>query len=459
MFSSIRTKLTLWYVGFLTLVVVMFGAAAYQITVRELDRDLNRRLEEISQVFIAGTKAETDDEQETGHDRVAETGINEFQFRDYHFVVRGQSSAFTATTKEIEGKNITLTGKRFSDIPVGDKSFRVFETGFSLGTDQYKLLVLHSLDEEIELKNRLLTLFLLAGVLGVALAGIGGYFLVRQSIAPVIEMSREAGEISAENLGQRLSVRGRRDEVGQLGQVINDLLARLDHSFEQQRRFMADASHELRTPLAIVRGEAEVALSKDDRSPAEYRESLSILHDESKRLTKIVEDLFTLARVDAGQVAVNFAPVYLDEIVSDAIRSMRVLADQRQVAITIDGGAEMPFDGDESLLRRMILNLLDNAVKYSHRGGKIVVNLLSTGDKYQISVSDNGIGIPDEDQPKIFDRFYRVDRARSRSDETATSGAGLGLSITRWIAEMHGGKIVLVSSTADGSTFSVIFPR
>ncbi len=459
MFSSIRTKLTLWYVGFLTLVVVMFGAAAYQITVRELDRDLNRRLEEISQVFIAGTKAETDDEQETGHDRVAETGINEFQFRDYHFVVRGQSSAFTATTKEIEGKNITLTGKRFSDIRVGDKSFRVFETGFSLGTDQYKLLVLHSLDEEIELKNRLLTLFLLAGVLGVALAGIGGYFLVRQSIAPVIEMSREAGEISAENLGQRLSVRGRRDEVGQLGQVINDLLARLDHSFEQQRRFMADASHELRTPLAIVRGEAEVALSKDDRSPAEYRESLSILHDESKRLTKIVEDLFTLARVDAGQVAVNFAPVYLDEIVSDAIRSMRVLADQRQVAITIDGGAEMPFDGDESLLRRMILNLLDNAVKYSHRGGKVVVNLLSTGDKYQISVSDNGIGIPDEDQPKIFDRFYRVDRARSRSDETATSGAGLGLSITRWIAEMHGGKIVLVSSTADGSTFSVIFPR
>ncbi len=459
MFSSIRTKLTLWYVGFLTLVVVMFGAAAYQITVRELDRDLNRRLEEISQVFIAGTKAETDDEQETGHDRVVETGINEFQFRDYHFVVRGQSSAFTATTKEIEGKNITLTGKRFSDIRIGDKSFRVFETGFSLGTDQYKLLVLHSLDEEIELKNRLLTLFLLAGVLGVALAGIGGYFLVRRSIAPVIEMSREAGEISAENLGQRLSVRGRRDEVGQLAQVINDLLARLDHSFEQQRRFMADASHELRTPLAIVRGEAEVALSKDDRSPAEYRESLSILHDESKRLTKIVEDLFTLARVDAGQVAVNFAPVYLDEIVSDAIRSMRVLADQRQVAITIDGGAEMPFDGDESLLRRMILNLLDNAVKYSHRGGKVVVNLLSTGDKYQISVSDNGIGIPDEDQPKIFDRFYRVDRARSRSDETATSGAGLGLSITRWIAEMHGGKIVLVSSTADGSTFSVIFPR
>lgn len=451
--------MTLWYVGFLGLVIVIFGVVAYQIVLRELDHDINRRLEEMSRIFIADTIAEAEEESEVDHDRVVSTSISEFQLRDYHFAVWSESRPFNSATNEIEGRSITPTGKRFTETRIGNENFRVSETSFALGSDKYKLLALHPLSEEAELQTRLLSLFLVSAIIALVLAGIGGYLLVRRSIRPVVEMSREAGQISAENLGQRLSINNHRDEVGQLGQVINDLLTRLDASFEQQRRFMADASHELRTPLAIVRGEAEVALSKDDRTAPEYRESLNILHDESKRLTKIVEDLFTLARADAGQFRPTFSQVYLDEIVGEAARSMRVLADRKNIELGFVSDAEMPFNGDESLLRRMFLNLLDNAIKYSRPQGHISVVCVATSTDLQISVTDNGIGISADERDMIFDRFYRVDKARQRADETASSGAGLGLSIARWIAEIHHGKIDLLVSGDDGSTFSVTFPR
>src|SRR5580704_1069606 len=188
-------------------------------------------------------------------------------------------------------------------------------------------------------------------LVGLVLAGTCGYFLARKSLAPVVAMGEHARRIGAINLHERLPVLNANDELGQLATIFNELLDRLDQSFDRQRRFMADASHELRTPVAILRGEAEVALSRPDRKPEEYRESLAVLRAESQRLTHIVEDLFTLARADAGQHPLSPHEFYLDELVADCTRTTRTLALAKHITLACDAVQEMPINADETLLR------------------------------------------------------------------------------------------------------------
>jgi heavy metal sensor kinase len=293
--------------------------------------------------------------------------------------------------------------------------------------------------------------------LALLLASAGGYFLARKSLAPVVAMSSQAGRIGAANLHERLAVENERDELGQLAQSFNSLLDRLGESFERQRRFMADASHELRTPVAILRGEAEVALSQQARSLEEYRESLSVLHQEAERLTHIVEDLFTLTRADAGQYPLQPQDFYLDELIGESVHAARSLALAKNISLNCDVGSESPIRADESLLRRMILNLLDNAIKYTPDGGRVSVACRRAGDEYVLTIADSGTGIPADLQPRIFERFFRADKARSRSENDG-GGAGLGLSISRWIAEAHRGRLELTCSDAQGSTFTAYLP-
>ena len=195
-------------------------------------------------------------------------------------------------------------------------------------------------------------------------------------------------------------------------------------------------------------------MSKTTRTTAEYQESLAIVHDESKRLTKIVEDLFTLARADSGQFKTHFAEIYVDEIVADCVRSIRTLAEKRRIEIDIKS-EETQIKGDEKLLHRLFLNLLDNAVKYNLDNGKISVVI----ENKQVIITNTGLKIAENEQSKIFERFYRVDKARSRSEETNTSGAGLGLSIAKWIAEIHQAKLELLKSDENETIFAVTFPR
>jgi heavy metal sensor kinase len=298
-----------------------------------------------------------------------------------------------------------------------------------------------------------------AGTIPIAilLASAGGYFLARKSLAPVAAMSAQAGHIGASNLHDRLAVQNEKDELGHLAQSFNHLLDRLDQSFERQRCFMADASHELRTPVAILRGEAEVALSRPARSPEEYRESLTILHNEAQRLTHIVEDLFTLTRADAGQYPLAPRNFYLDELLLDCAHSVRTLALAKNITIVTDAAPELPVVGDEPLLRRMILNLLDNAIKHTPTGGRVALACQRTEEGYAVSVTDSGTGIPTDLQPRIFERFFRADKARSRAENDG-GGAGLGLSIARWIAEAHHGRLELTRSDSMGSTFTAYLP-
>ncbi len=458
MFDSVRTRLTLWYVAILALVIIAFAVLTYFFTVRVLDLDLNARLEEMPRNFKAALETEQGDEDEDRPpDQVISEALNEFSFRDYQFAVFAKDGRVIASTVNFVLPAGIENSPTLSDAKIGRETFRVYVSPLESGQNQYRLLIFHSLKEQQTFEYRLTRIFLVAVPLALLFAGIGGYFLARKSLAPIVEMSKQASNIGATNLHERLPVANEKDELGTLAATFNLLLSRLENSFALQRRFMADASHELRTPLAIVRGESEVALSKSNRKPEDYRESLAIVHDESKRLTRIVEDLFTLARADAGQFQTKFAQVYLDEILADCVRAIRVLAEKRNILIEFEAAEEMLFHGDEQLLHRMFLNLLDNAVKYNRENGTIKIAAQKINDEYRITFADTGIGILTEEQPKIFERFYRADKARSRTVETETSGAGLGLAIAAWIAELHQGKIELVSSDETGSVFAVIF--
>jgi two-component system, OmpR family, sensor kinase len=213
----------------------------------------------------------------------------------------------------------------------------------------------------------------------------------------------------------------------------------------------------LRTPAAILRGESEVALSRDARPAEEYRESLRVLHAEAQRLTQIVEDLFTLTRADAGQYPLSPQEFYLDELVADCVHTTRSLAQAKHISLSREPEEELPIRADETLLRRMILNLLDNAIKYTPVGGTIRVACQRSGEEYELTVTDTGPGIPPELQRRVFERFFRADKARTRSEKDG-GGAGLGLSIARWIAEAHQGRLILSRSDANGSTFAAFLP-
>jgi heavy metal sensor kinase len=339
----------------------------------------------------------------------------------------------------------------------GEKGgYRGYARHFSARSRDYTLIILQSLHPQKEMMEEAASTFAWVIPIAVLLASVGGYFLARKSLAPVVAMSTQAGRIGAANLHERLAVQNERDELGHLAGSFNSLLDRLSQSFERQRRFMADASHELRTPVAILRGESEVALSKEARSAEEYRESLGVLHQESERLTHIVEDLFTLTRADAGQYPLQTRDFYFDELIAECVHSARTLALAKNISLNFEGASESPIHADESLVRRMILNLLDNAIKYTPPGGRVKVSCQRVGNEYALSIKDTGAGIPAELQPRIFERFFRVDKARSRSE--SDGGAGLGLSISRWIAEAHQGRLELTCSDSTGSTFTAYLP-
>jgi heavy metal sensor kinase len=321
-------------------------------------------------------------------------------------------------------------------------------------------VVNQSLEPLTDQLDALQNILYVAVPLALTLAGLGGWFLARRGLAPLMAISARAEHISVENLDQRLPIENPRDELGRLAATFNELLARLSSSFAQQRQFMADASHELRTPLSSIRTTATVALQREDREKSEYREALTIVEQQARRLTRIVEDMFLLARADAGHPALQDTEFYLDELLTETARAAAVLASRKNLQVEVSPLPEAPFRGDEGLLRQMMWNLLDNAIKYTPRTGRVRIVLESSNTQYSIIFADTGTGIPPEVASHIFERFYRAAKSRSSPAETAgEGGAGLGLPIARWIAEAHRGRLELQHSDQTGSTFVVFLPR
>ena len=266
-------------------------------------------------------------------------------------------------------------------------------------------------------------------------------------------MVGQAREITHRTSGFRLRLPHSEDELGVLARAFNELLERLDDALSNQRRFMADASHELRTPVSVVRSAAEVTLGRETRSEPEYRETLAVIAEHARRLGRMVDDMMTLARADAFGLKLEATGLYLDELLAECAGDAAVLARERGVVVRCSPAAETPFRGDERLLRQMLMNLLDNAVRHTPGEGHVEARLAATDEFVEITVSDEGPGVPPADRERIFERFVRVDAARSRP-----GGAGLGLPIARCIAEAHGGVLALAQSGPPGSTFLVRLP-
>ena len=458
MFDSVRTRLTLWYAAVLGLSLIVFALLIYYAAAATFHKRQDESLRATAQTVASAYVEEFEEQRSVA--KAGEVVLSELAFPNHYVEVLDRTGQPIASSKnltstiaipsaildEARARNygvVTVDGLRAAVVPLASDQ----KLGFAVVAEPLSV---------IEDGLRQLRRDFFAGVpLVLLLASLGGYFLARKSLGPIASMNRQTQRISAERLSSRLDVTNPRDELGRLATTINDLLARLENSFNEQQRFIADASHELRTPLAVLRGETEVALGKQ-RTREEYQESLSLIQDEAERLSRIVEDLFILARQPLDTPAsLGKERVSLNDAVKDCARAAQVLATRKGVRLTTENNsASIDLNGDKELITRMILNLLDNAVKYTPAGGEISLALTRQNGNAEIVVRDNGIGIPEADRQRVFDRFYRVDKARSR----ALGGAGLGLSIVRWIVEAHGGAIHIDSAPGRGSTFTVDLP-
>jgi heavy metal sensor kinase len=469
---SVRTRLALWHTAVLALVLVAFTLATWgfleRLTREQVDRSLSEAVSAFQQALLSELRAQRTPEQ------AAEDAAREFRFSGRRVLVYGSHHSLIAVSDSTRDRltqaisaideaddspihpifaSLTPGSSAYATVGEGSQGVRAFATSVDLAGQPFTIVALQLGLSERSILATFLQATAIAIPLALVLAGLGGYFLARRSFAPVVDMGRRAASIDSESLDARLPVRHTGDEMDELATVFNEMLARLERSFVQQRQFMADASHELRTPLASLRAETTIALSQA-RTNREYESSLEQVRDESRRLSAIVDDLFTLARLDAEESLLRCEDFYLEELVHRAVSRMRPLAQDRGISLSFVPMLEAHCNGDPELLARVLVNLLDNATKYTPRGGHVSVELETDGEWHRVRVRDDGAGIPAEARPFVFDRFFRADRSRTRN-ETTTSGAGLGLPIAWQIARAHGGSLELTSTGAEGTVFTL----
>lgn len=461
---SLRVRLTLWYGTALAVILLVFATALYGVMARALKDQVDRSLEEAASVAIRSLE-----ERRFGPFLLFEDLSGDFPelaVLDKFFQIFGPSGNITIQSPNIKSRDIPLSPTALQAAFAGNTTF---ESAQFQGEPPLRLIsvpIRHggglinivrvgiSLQPVADTLHRLLVILLVTVPVALVAALAGGWLLAGRALRPVAEITRAAQRIADGDLTQRLTVPPSQDEIGRLGGTFNDMIARLEASFRQVRQFSTDASHELRTPLTVLKGETELALRRP-RSVEDYRLVLESGLEEIDRMTRIVDELLFLSRADLGEIKMESKPVRLDELAEDVKRQAVVLGQDRDVQVTVSGLASANVSGDELRLRELLLNLMDNAVKYSLPGGTVELNLTTDGRTARLSVSDSGIGIPPEDQPHIFQRFYRTERARVHTKK----GTGLGLAICKWIAEAHRGTIEVKSEIGKGTTVTVSLPQ
>jgi heavy metal sensor kinase len=456
---SLRLRLTLWYVLLLAIILAAFCIGVYLLLRGQLYSNLDDSVE--SRANILQGIVRYDDDQPT----LAGSVFTRDPDADESFVrVFDSAGELTFNNPAFEGEapidqeavaEALQGGSTVRTIHVGGRPMRLQTHPIVLDGEVAGALEVGLAEEDArEPLQALLVILGFAYPITLAAAIFGGLFLAGRALRPIDSLTRLARRLSAEDLSQRLNMRLPDDEVGRLARTFDEMLERLDESFRRQRRFTADASHELRTPLTAIKGQVEVALERD-REPDAYREVLRNVNSEADRMIRLVGSLLTLARADAGQLAIHRENVDLGKVVADAVDNVQPEAARTGVSLDVRAAREVRLSADPDLLLQLTLNLLDNAVKHcGPSNGSVDIAYRREGSYAELVVSDTGPGIPAEHLPHIFDRFYRVDTARSR----AGGGAGLGLSICRWIAEVHGGTIRADSLVGRGTTFTVRLP-
>ena len=457
---SVRGRLALWHAGALAITVLTLYAAGEAVLRRRLEARVDRGL----MAALDGAAAALRGERAEGESvEVAAASVVQEAL-----TAREGLAVFDAEGRLLAQRTLPGIDLSPSDVaePTREASLSTRRVGPSrrvrIATrrlddrdDGYRLVVFESMDEvdrDVALArwSALLLLPLACG-----LTALAGWMVAGRTLRPVLSMSRDVRALGAADLQQRIVIPNAHDELGHLAQTFNDLLGRLEGAFERQRRFMADASHELRTPLSIVRTAASMTMQRPEREEVEYREVLDVIRGQADRASRLVDDLFLLARADAGEYPVRRNAVDLSEMTLDCIEAMRVLACVRGIRVTASpglGSVESPCLADEELLRRMLVNLVENAIAHTPDQGVVEVGLAVDERSYVLSVTDGGDGVPPADRSRVFERFYRVEGDANASG----NGAGLGLAISRWIAEAHGGSLHLADGP--GCTFVARLP-
>jgi len=405
---SIRARLTAWYTAVLVVALATGGVAVAQVQARVARNRLDAELARLERT-------------------VAAVLHNEFgEGLDLRGAVKEASTEVVAAGRTIAvmepgGATIGVWGDPLpaawrtdaaavenasGNVTLGGTAFRVAQARETDGPWAFRVAILARLDVMDREQQELIRAMPIGVFVALAVAVIGGWLVGRHALEPA--------------------------------------------ALDAQRQFMADASHQLRTPVSIIRTTAQVILGKDERSSAEYRESMAIVAEQSARLTRLVDAMFLLSRADAGWRTIQRQALYVDEVVAECVRGLGVIANGRGVRLEVEGDADVPLSGDEELLRQMLVNLLENAIRHTRAGGRVRVTIASAGGVIRIKVDDEGPGIAPGDRERIFERFVRL--------HPGSDGAGLGLPTARWIAEAHGGELVLESSGPGGSCFSVGLP-
>jgi len=456
----VRSRLTLWYVVVLGGVLVLYAGGALLFLLlslrEELDRNLVEDVETVEGLLanepggFVSFRTMHPEENDSSLQRFVEVWSPTGSLLDRSPVLQGQ-----ALGRPPKPDGDTGEPEPFSQRLANGLRVRTASSTYHIEDRPIVLRVAHSEEGLWRELREFLWVLLLAFPVALLLAGVGGYALARKALAPIDTMSHRAERISADRLHERLPVGNPEDELGKLASVFNVMLARLEAGFEQLRRFTADASHELRTPLTAIRSVGEVAL-QDQKSPPEYRDVIGSMLEEVDRLTRLVENLLALSRADAGHIQLQRADLSLLTLAHEARSLVEVLAEEKQQRIAVDGDdPDLRVSADRLILRQAIVNLLDNAIKYSPVERRIVIRVRRGGDSQVfLEVIDQGPGIPTEHRSRVFERFYRVDSARTRE----WGGAGLGLSIVQWAVEAHGGEITLESEEGRGCTFRMSLP-
>lgn len=459
MLQSIRARLTLWLVLLIALCMAAFALYLYVTVTATLTTEIDHTIRvQARQVAATYDFAPADPSGGAGQpidigpvEQFARAGIFIETFDLHgHVLARSSNLGRLSLPSAVQAAARTRSRLLFTQ-PVPGGALRVYSLpALQRGRLMGVVLVAASLNDVRATTHALLALLVIGGLGTLLLAALGSGMLVRRGLYPLDEMAIVAEGITAHRLDQRLGLRNPPREIGRLARTFDAMLDRLHDAFAAQRRFVADASHELRTPLAVIRGRGEVLLLKDTLD-AETREGLSMMRDEAGRMGRLVANLLLLARGDES-LTIDQRPVELDVLMLEVARQGRVLA--QGIAVTVGHEDQALVLGDADLLKQLLLNLVDNAVTYTPREGHVELSLAVMDGQARLSVRDTGPGIAPEELQRIFERFYRPDRARSRRD----GGAGLGLAIARWIAEVHGGRIEVESSLGHGSTFALVLP-
>lgn len=454
-FRSIRSRLTAWYALILMIAFAATGAGAWfdmRDSIHDMaDTDLRNRL-----ALMRSDLANEPPEERTGSPEffadLSETAAPWVRIADGGRWIYESPASLSRGTPPPDPARLPREGETRT-LTVGDSTFRLLTAPVTTNGTTWGVEIGLPIDSLYETLNHLAWTVALASPLVLLLASAGGYWMSRRALAPVDRITRTAQTIGAHNLNQRLPMSGTDDELDRLSGTLNGMVARLEDAFRHVTQFTADASHELRTPVAVIRTAAELARTRS-RTEAEYVKALDQILAESERTTRLIDDLLLLARADANAEALATEPMDLAAALREACGEGQILADAAGLRFDIRLPEACATTGDPQALRRLFLILLDNAIKYTPRGGMVTVTMTCGSGEAMIEVRDTGSGIGPEDLPHLFERFYRVHADRSR----ATGGAGLGLSIALWIAHRHGGGIAVDSTPNAGSVFCVTLP-